>query len=106
MMEDNLKELIKMQKKKYEIISKVEELQKVIELIEQRHSCAIYVRGSDTSGIMDEKFEISRCYDEDDVRSVIVEALKMIRDKYIKAFEDLDAETKEGEKWKIREEKS
>ena len=95
-MEDYLKELIKMQKKKYEIISKVEELQKVIELIERRHSCIICVRDYDISGVIDAKFEIGRCYDEDDVRSDIVKALKMIRDKYIKEFEDLDAEARKG----------
>lgn len=94
MMEDNLKELIKMQKKKYEIISKAEELQKVIELIERRRSCIICVRDCDISGVIDAKFEIGRCYDEDDVRRDIVEALKMIRDKYIVAFKDLDAEVK------------
>ena len=106
MMEDNLKELVKMQKKIYEIISRSEELQKVIELIERRRSCIICVRDCDISGVIDAKFEIGRCYDEDDVCSDIVEALKMTRDKYIKEFEDLDAETKEGEKWKIREKKS
>lgn len=95
-MEDNLKELIKMQKKKYKIISRAEELQKVIELIERRHNCIICVRDCDISGIIDAKFEIGRCYDEDDVCSDIVEALKMTRDKYIKAFEDLDAEAKKG----------
>lgn len=97
MIEDNLKELIKIQKKKYEIISKAEELQKVIELIERRRNCVICVRDCDISGIIDAKFEIGRCYDEDDVRSDIVEVLKIIRDKYIKAFEDLDAEAKKGE---------
>lgn len=97
MTEDYLKELIKMQKKKYEIISKAEELQKVIDLIERRRNCVICVRDCDISGIIDAEFEIGRCYDEDDVRSDIVEALKTIRDKYIKEFEDLDAETKKGE---------
>ena len=58
MTEDNLKELIKMQKKKYEIISKAEELQKVID---------------------------------------IIEALKLVKDKYIKAFEELGTEAKKGE---------
>ena len=101
MMEDNLKELIKMQKKKYEIISKAEELQKVIELIERRRSCIICVRDCDISGIIDAKFEIGRCYDEDDVCSDIVEALKTIRDKYlkeyIKIFEQVDMEAKKDD---------
>jgi hypothetical protein len=93
-MEDNLKELIKMQKKKYEIVLKVEELQKIIDLIEQRHSCVIYVRGSDTSGIMDEKFEVG-CYgNEDDACGDIIEALKVMRDKRIKVLEELDTEVK------------
>ena len=101
MMEDNLKELIKMQKKKYEIISKAEELQKVIELIERRRSCIICVRDCDISGIIDAKFEIGRCYDEDYVCSDIVEALKTIRYKYlkeyIKIFEQVDMEAKKDD---------
>ena len=97
-MEDNLKELIEMCKKKYGIALKVEDLQKVIELIERRRSCIICVRDCDISGVIDAKFEIGRCYDEDDVRSDMVEALKMIRDKYIKALEELDTGTKGCEK--------
>ena len=103
MMEDNLKELIEMCKKKYEIALKVEDLQNVIELIERRRNCVICVKDCDISGIIDAKFEIGRCYDEDDVRRDIVEALKMIRDKYIKAFEGLDAEAKGCEKWEAKE---
>ena len=59
------------------------------------------MRDCDISGIIDAKFEIGRCYDEDDVCSDIVEALKTIRDKYlkeyIKIFEQVDMEAKKDD---------
>ena len=99
MTEDNLKELIKMQKKKYEIISKAEELQKVIDIMVRGCNCVISV--SDYTLDMDAKVAIGRCdngyIDEDDALKDIIEALKLVKDKYIKAFEELGTEAKKGE---------
>jgi hypothetical protein len=100
-MEDNLKELVELYKKKYEFISKVEAVQEVIDLIECRHNCIICVRNYDFSKkFIEAELEIGRCdndcIDEDDVCGDIIEALKAVKGKYIKAFEELDTEVEES----------
>lgn len=109
MMEDNLKELIGIQRQKYRVISKADEIQSIINLIKHRHRCSIGVRDySATQGGIDENVEIGRCdndcIDEDDVCKDVIEALKLVKDKYIKAFEELDTEAKGCEKWEAKEE--
>ena len=100
-MEDNLKELAKLYKRKYEIISKANKLQDVIDLIERRCNCIISVRNYNfDKEVIDEKIAIGRCdndcIDEDDVCGYITKALKMIKGEYIKAFEELDTEVEES----------
>lgn len=99
MMEDNLKELVRIQRQKYRIISRAEEIQNVINSIKIRHNCSISVRNySFPQGTVDENVAIGHCdndcIDEDDVCKDIIEALNLVRDKYIKAFEELDAEVR------------
>nr|DAW73887.1 MAG TPA: hypothetical protein [Caudoviricetes sp.]DAX87284.1 MAG TPA: hypothetical protein [Caudoviricetes sp.] len=99
MMEDNLKELVRIQRQKYRIISRAEEIQNVINSIKLRHNCSISVRNySFPQGTVDENVAIGHCdndcIDEDDVCKDIIEALNLVRDKYIKAFEELDAEVR------------
>ena len=101
MMEDNLKELVKLHKRKYEIISKADELQNVIDLIERRCNCIISVRNYNfDKEVIDARIAIGRCdndcIDEDDVCGYITKALKMIRDEYIKAFKELDTDVEES----------
>lgn len=102
MMEDNLKELVELYKKKYELISKVEAVQEVIDLIEYRHNCIICVRNYDFSEkFIEAELEIGRCdndcIDEDDVCGDIIKALKAVKGKYIKGFKELDAGAEKGE---------
>jgi hypothetical protein len=101
MMEDNLKELVKLHKRKYEIISKANELQNVIDLIERRCNCIISVRNYNfDKEVIDAKIAIGRCdndcIDEDDVCGDIIEALKAVKGKYIKAFKELDTDVEES----------
>ena len=98
-MEENLKELVRIQRQKYRIISRVEEIQSVINSIKLRHNCSISVRNySFPQGTADENVTIGHCdndcIDEDDVCKDIIEALNLVSDKYIKAFEELDTEVK------------
>ena len=101
-MKDNLKELVRIQRQKYRIISKAEGLQNVINSMKLRHNCSISVRDySFPQGAVDENVAIGHCdndcIDEDDVCKDVIEALELVKDKYIKAFEKLDAEVKKDE---------
>ena len=87
----------------------MEAVQEVIDLIEYRHNCIICVRDYDFSKkFIEAELEIGRCdndcIDEDDVCKDVIEALKLVKDKYIKAFEELDTEAKGCEKWEAKEE--
>lgn len=109
MIEDNLKEFVRAYGKKYEIISKAEELQSIIDLIERRCNCIISVRNYNfDKEVIDARIAIGRCdndyINEDDVCGYIIKALKMIKGEYIKAFEELDTEAKGCEKWEAKEE--
>nr|DAN41563.1 MAG TPA: hypothetical protein [Caudoviricetes sp.] len=101
MMEDSLKRLVRVQRRKYRIISRAEEIQKVIDSIECLHNCSIDVQDHNfPQRTVDANVTIGRCdndcVDENDVCKDIIEALELVKGKYIKAFEELDAETK---KW-------
>lgn len=102
-MEDSLKELVRVQRQKYRIISRAEEIQSVIDSIKCLHNCSVSVRNYKfPQGTVDANVAIGHCdndcVDEDDVCKDIIEALELVKGKYIKAFEELDAEAKKGEK--------